>query len=310
MTNSCKIYYDNEYVSWEIPKQNIESTLIGSGGKKGLLFLNVESAGSINFEDTSCKIDKNNDKLCNKKMTDKLKYKNGNNDSVLTPLSVVNFHTHPLQCYIDAETIWGWPSGEDLAQCLNFAEDNNLTHIIFAIEVTYVIDVNKKLLNYLLTEKKIYNTIKKNIEELFKITHKHRMYFNDSNDKILLEKEIEDYFMRPLNLSTRENIMLSWIYLINNLTIQNIYILSSNFSNYFSKIKKINSYVNLPKQYDNMSLYHITFFKNNTIQWNNKLSKKNIFKKLKSGNKSKNLKIELPSVIKYKAPFISEKFKL
>ena len=60
MANSCKIYYDNEYVSWEIPKQNIESTLIGSGGK-GLLFLNVESAGSINFEDTSCKIDKNND---------------------------------------------------------------------------------------------------------------------------------------------------------------------------------------------------------------------------------------------------------
>ena len=87
-------------------------------------------------------------------MTDKLEYKNGNYASVLTPLSVVNFHTHPLQCYIDAETIWGWPSGEDLAQCLNFAEDNNLTHIIFAIEGTYVIDVNKKLLNYLLTKKK------------------------------------------------------------------------------------------------------------------------------------------------------------
>ena len=307
MTNSCKIYYDNEYVIWEIPKQNIENTLIGSGG---LLFLSVESAGSINFEDTSCKIDKNNDKLCDKKMTDKLKYKNGNNDSVLTPLSVVNFHTHPLQCYIDAETIWGWPSGEDLAQCLNFAEDNNLTHIIFAIEGTYVIDVNKKLLNYLLTEKKLYNTIKKNIEELFKITHKHRMYFNDSNNKILLEKEIEDYFMRPLNLPPRENIMMSWIYLINNLTIQNIYTLSSNFSSYFSKIKKINNYMNLPKQYDNMSLYHITFFKNNTIQWNNKLSKKDIFKELKSGNKSKNLKIELPNVIKYKAPFISEKCKL
>ena len=59
-----------------------------------------------------------------------------------------------------------------------------------------------------------------------------------------------------------------------------------------------------------MSLYHITFFKNNTIQWNNKLSKKDIFKELKSGNKSKNLKIELPNVIIYKAPFISEKCKL
>ena len=63
MTNSCKIYYDNEYVTWEITKQNIESTLIG---RRGLLFLNVESAGSINFEDTSCKIDKKNDKLCDK----------------------------------------------------------------------------------------------------------------------------------------------------------------------------------------------------------------------------------------------------
>ena len=145
-SSECKIYYDSKFVSWTIPKHCIEDTLLGPQGptkKLGLLFLKVESAGEVEFQDSTCKINEKNEKLCNKTMTSGLKFKNGNNDSVMTPLAVVNFHTHPLSCYIDAKTIWGWPSGEDLAQCLNFAKDNNLTHIIFAIEGTYVIDVNK-----------------------------------------------------------------------------------------------------------------------------------------------------------------------
>ena len=168
MKKECKIHYDSEYVSWTIPKHCIDTILLGDKtgktGKTGLLFLKVESAGEVEFKDTSCKINKNNEKLCNKSMTKSLKFKNGKNDSVLTPLSVVNFHTHPLSCYIDAETVWGWPSGEDLGQCLNFANDNNLTHIIFAIEGTYVIDVNKILLNYLRLDKKLFEQIRNNIE--------------------------------------------------------------------------------------------------------------------------------------------------
>ena len=59
----CKIYHESEYVSWTIPKENIEETLLGSKNKKGLLYLKVESAGEIQFQDTSCKINNKNEKL-------------------------------------------------------------------------------------------------------------------------------------------------------------------------------------------------------------------------------------------------------
>ena len=160
MSDVCKIHYNSEHVLWTISCDSIKTQLLGNNKKKkGLLYLNVESAGTIEFIDDTCKISTDNKKLCNKKMNGKLNYKNGSKDSVLTPLSVVNFHTHPLSCYIDAETIWGWPSGEDMSQCLNFANDNNLTHLIFAIEGTYIIDVNQDILKLLQQNDNLFNII-------------------------------------------------------------------------------------------------------------------------------------------------------
>lgn len=306
-SSECKIYYDSKFVSWVIPKNSIENTLLGTSKNKGLLFLKVESAGEIEFKDTTCKINSKKERLCNKKMTSNLKFKKGNNDSVMTPLSVVNFHTHPLNCYLDAKTIWGWPSGEDLGQCLNFAQDNNLTHIVFAIEGTYVIDINKIILHYLQTNKKLFTLIKNNIEEIVKLTHKHRMYLNESNKKVTLEYEFNEIFLKPLQISEKENILLTWLHLINNLTLEKLIILSNTLNNYFKDIKKIP--INLiDNKYLNLKIYSIMFFKNNTIQWNRNLSKKEIFDNmLKDSN---NFNIELPNEIKYLAPFISESCKL
>ena len=312
MKKECKIHYDSEYVSWTIPKHCIDTVLLGTGktdktDKTGLLFLKVESAGEVEFKDTSCKINKNNEKLCNKSMTKSLKFKNGKNDSVLTPLSVVNFHTHPLSCYIDAETVWGWPSGEDLGQCLNFANDNNLTHIIFAVEGTYVIDVNKILLNYLRLDKKLFEQIRNNIEEIFKLTHKHRMLYNDKNPNVTLEQEFNEIFLKPVHLSNRENIMLSWLNLVNNLTLEKLSILSNEFSNYFKNIKNIKLH-NIDSRYLSLKIFSIDFFRNNTIQWNKQMNKEQIYDYF--CKHSKDLKIELPNEIKYKAPFVSESCKL
>ena len=75
-SDSCKIHYDSNFVSWTINKDSIENTLLGSS--KGLLFLNVESAGEIEFQDSSCKINKKSEKVCNKNVI-KFKIKNGNN---------------------------------------------------------------------------------------------------------------------------------------------------------------------------------------------------------------------------------------
>lgn len=306
--SECKIYHDSEYVSWTIPKEHIEKTLLkGSNGKPGLLFLNVESAGEIDFKDTSCKIDTKNQKLCNKSTVSSLKFKNGTNDSVMTPLAVVNFHTHPLSCYIDAETIWGWPSGEDMGQCLNFASDNNLTHIIFAVEGTYVIDVNKIVLNLLRTDRKLYESIKFNIEEIFKLTHKHRMVYNENNKNVSLEYEFNEIFLKPLGLQPKKNILLSWLNLVNNLTIKNLIILSNNFSKYFKEIKKIPMHI-IPDRYLSLKIFSVKFFMNNTVQWDDNLSKDQLFKILKKQKKT--LNIQLPQEIKYTAPFISEKCKL
>lgn len=309
----CTIYYDSEFVSWVINKNNIEDTLLGNKENKhdGLLFLNVESAGEIEFKDTTCKINKKSEKLCNKTMSSSLKFKKGNNDSVYTPLAVVNFHTHPLNCYIDAQTIWGWPSGEDLAQCMNFANDNNVTHVIFAVEGTYVIDVNKFIINTLKTNDKTFIKLRKNIEEIFKLSHKHRMVINENNIKTPLEVELNEIFLKPLDLQVehphRENILLLWLRVINNLTIRNLIILSDEFSKYFKQISKLSVEPYFEKYLD-IKIFSVVFFKNSTIQWDNSLSKKEIFEKLKKSNKKFN--IGLPNKIEYKAPFISDKCKL
>ena len=309
--STCKIHYNSEDVNWSIPKDNIKNTLLGdinsNKSKKGLLYLDVESAGIIEFKDTSCKISSNNEKICNKKNIYGLKHKNGNKDSVMTPLSVVNFHTHPLSCYIDAETVWGWPSGEDLSQCINFANDNNLTHLIFAIEGTYIIDFNKMLLNYLRTKKKLLKLVIQNIEEIFKMTHKHRMIINDSNPNVSLEYEFYEIFLRPLNLPQKQNILLSWLNLVNSMTLQDLIKLSAEFSKYFKKIKQI-SIRDINSRYLSMKLFNIQFIKNITIQWNDKLSKQQIFNTFKK--QKYDLKIILPEDINYTAPFISENCKL
>lgn len=305
--DECRIYHDSEHVSWTIPKNCIEETLLGNNKKPGLLYLNVESAGEVEFKDTSCKITAKKERLCNKQVIGSLKYKNGKNDSVMTPLAVVNFHTHPLSCYIDAETIWGWPSGEDLAQCINFANDNNLTHIIFAIEGTYVIDVNKIILHYLQTDKKLLNIVKNNIQEIFKLTHKHRMVYNDSNKNIPLEHEFNEIFLKPVQLQQKNNILYSWLNLVNNLTLEKVIKLSNEFNKYFKNIKKIPT-SSIDNRYLNINIFSVKFFIHKTIQHNPHISKEKLFDILKKNKKT--LDIILPEQMVYSAPFVSENCKL
>ena len=195
---------------------------------------------------------------------------------------------------------------------MNFANDNNVTHIIFAIEGTYIIDVNKFIINSLQTAKPLFKKIRKNIEEIFKLTHKHRMVYNDSNPNVSLEHEFNEIFLSPLGLRPQQNILLSWLYLVNSLTLRNLITLCNQFSKYFKEISKIslkelNDYDNI-ERYLNINIFSIDFFRNGTIQWQSGLSKKDIFKYM--SKHPKDLEIELPSTIQYKAPFISEKCKL
>jgi len=270
-------------VSWTINKDKINKILLNK--KNGLLWSSVEHAGEIFFDNYNCKED-----ICDKKINN-ITFKNGNSDSVMTPLSVINFHTHPLSCYIEAETIWGWPSGEDLKECINFAKHGNLTHIIFAVEGTYIIDVNKKLL------KSLTDKFKNLIEKLFQYTHKFRMYYNDSDYS--LEEEFETLYLKPVGLKFENNLQTSWLSLINNLNLYNLNILVKHV-----KISKDDIFGKSGISIKNKEyIYNITFIPNKTIQWSN-TSKDKIFQKLK------NCKITLPDKIIYSAPFISKDCKI
>jgi len=100
----------------------------------------------------------------------------GDKDSVYTPNHVINFHTHPISAYNEGNTVWGWPSGEDIRETIKFALAGNKAHIVFTVEGLYVIQVNscklKKLKTILDSEERgILIFI---IEEYFKCTHNFR----------------------------------------------------------------------------------------------------------------------------------------
>jgi len=116
------------------------------------------------------------------------------------------------------------------------------------------------------------------------------MYFNDSNKNVSLEHEFNEIFLKPLHMSMRENILITWINLVNNLTLERLIILSNQFSMYFNDIKKI-PMQQIDSRYLNLKIYSIMFFRNMTVQWNPNLSKKEIFSMLNQNKKNLDIKI-------------------
>ena len=100
----------------------------------------------------------------------------GDADSVYTPNNVINFHTHPISAYNNGQTVWGWPSGEDVRESIKFALAGNKAHLVFSVEGLYTIQISpckiKKMKELLDDEERgILIFI---IEEYFKSTHNFR----------------------------------------------------------------------------------------------------------------------------------------
>ena len=100
----------------------------------------------------------------------------GNSDSVITHNNVINYHTHPISAYINANTVWGWPSGEDMRETIKFVLSGNKAHLVFTVEGLYTIQVSpckikkiKEMLND--TERGVLIFL---IEEYFKSSHNFR----------------------------------------------------------------------------------------------------------------------------------------
>ena len=127
----------------------------------------------------------------------------GSSDSVLTPNHVINYHTHPISAYLEAKTLWGWPSGEDIRETIKFALAGNKAHLVFTVEGLYTIQVSpckiKKLKNDLSSiERGILVFL---IEEYFKSSHNFRGQSEIKNLNINITPYSYIDFVNNFNLS-------------------------------------------------------------------------------------------------------------
>jgi len=113
--------------------------------------------------------------------------KKGDNSSVHVTKGTINFHTHPKDCYESERTDWGWPSGDDMRECIRFMFDGTICHLIFTLEGIYTVQVNPCVLKYLKNEMGQFGKNKKDenyargifislVETYFKATHGHRCF--------------------------------------------------------------------------------------------------------------------------------------
>ena len=158
-----------------------------------------EIAGSILFKDIEC-----NKNFCNKQFLKDYRV-TGENFSVRTPNGIINYHTHPMHAYISEGTQYGWPSGEDMAVNMYYAKRGTLVHIVFSLEGSYVIKINKILKN---TDTRI-------LEKLIKVTHVYRL----KNQA----KQLFD-FSRRFGIKGRTTVEI-WLKLINELSLKKLYTL-------------------------------------------------------------------------------------
>jgi len=261
---------------WKITQKILEDTLTKPNkySKHGLLLEQNEFGGIIEFENNNCRI-VDGEMVCDKSYSTH-SIEKGNSSSVSTPLGRVNFHTHPLHCYISGNVIWGWPSGEDMGQCIRFAQMGNLYHIIFSLEGTYVVVVNKRLIS--LTPANISS-----IETIFKLTHKYRWYknFEEATDLYQEFKQlIELCGLRPSGNNTLE----LWMYFVNNFKL-------GHTGHYTDPITTLSP---------DLKAFKVYLFKNKSVQYTT--HPEMAYKQLKSITTSKKLNelIKMPKLIQMK----------
>lgn len=179
---NCKIILDSkEHQDWVIPGE------LSNTNVRPLMFEDYECAGT--FQINHLVVEKCSAKKCTRsqeKSTDVLKINKGGQSSVKTTEGYCNFHTHPFPCYNGEKTLWGWPSGEDMRECVRFVLKGNLFHSIYALEGIYTVQVNPNFIYLMgnddilgdlisgLNAIQVRGIICSLIESYFKCTHGHR----------------------------------------------------------------------------------------------------------------------------------------
>lgn len=66
----------------------------------------------------------------------------GASQATEVPEAIINWHTHPIKCYVSERTSWGWPSGEDMRESLVYGLRGTACHVVTAVEGSYLIQIN------------------------------------------------------------------------------------------------------------------------------------------------------------------------
>lgn len=140
---------ENIIYEWTISNRDLQDKLYP------LLYDNKENAGQITID------------INNKKSINNITIVSGNKDSVVAPMSLVNYHTHPISCYLSEQCVIGYPSGEDIRESILFGLSGCITHVVPAVEGTYVCQVNPCILDNLINLDKLINVTKIKTHKLF-----------------------------------------------------------------------------------------------------------------------------------------------
>ena len=288
---SCNIN-NNKIIPWRCREQDIIVLY-------PLLREKKEYAGELVFDNNG-----GSGSVCSKKST----IVKGRGASVKAPETIVNYHTHPRNCYLNEQVIWGWPSGEDMRESILFGLRGNIIHFVLALEGIYTIQVNPCIIQFL------YNNYGDNsyedsvtdrergviigvIEEYFKLTHvlrtvQYNQYRHDNNQDMVTP--------------------MDWVKLVNSFKLSNLLskkrvrgcgnIQCNGFPVYdytsnTYKLLNIDQFMKTEK--DNINFYNVSKYGNEM-----EFSKKRTIKSIKSGKSRKSKRTQ-----KKKAPRRRESYK-
>jgi len=185
---SCSV--SNELIDWTILSTHLDELY-------QYLYANNEVSGKLILD---------TDKNISSKI---IKTNSGTKDSVSAPDAILSWHSHPVSCYKNEGTIYGWPSGEDLRESIISGMAGSACHLVPSVEGIYVIQVNPCFISKLISLRKEsvskkYSNLDFNLvrgliisltETYFKFTHLYRttdfIKKNMKSDKITAKSFID-----------------------------------------------------------------------------------------------------------------------
>ena len=131
----------------------------------------------------------------------------GDRDSVRINLEdnhMVSFHTHPASAYIDAQCVYGHPSGDDLREFVRLSLLGALNHAVFSLEGIYLVQVHPKFVRYMMKlTKNNQKLILDGIYNFFSVFHGKRAYTNVLKTKYTPQQFVtscNSFQLKQLNL--------------------------------------------------------------------------------------------------------------